>query len=292
MAEALPGGLRTVKDVLALSAAFLNAKGIATARLDAERLIGSVLGLDRLELYLHHDRPVTPAELDGIRPLLRRRADLEPVAYILGTVGFHHVVLKCDARALMPRSETETLVEVALANLPERGTLLDVGTGAGAIAVAVKHDRPDVRVTAVDLSPDALALARENADFVGVEITFIESDLLAAIAGQRFHVIAANLPYIPDGDPRTEPGVVRHEPHLALYGGEDGLDLVRRVVVDAPDCLEEGGLLVLEVSDQQASATRGLLEAAGYTEIAFHRDLAGIDRVVAARHVRPAHTVS
>ena len=117
MAEALPGGMRTVKDVLALSAAFLSAKGIATARLDAERLIGSVLGLDRLELYLHHDRPVTPDELDGIRPLLRRRADLEPVAYILGTVGFHHVVLKCDARALMPRSETETLVEVAQANL-------------------------------------------------------------------------------------------------------------------------------------------------------------------------------
>jgi release factor glutamine methyltransferase len=121
--------MKNVKDVVALSAAYLNAKGLPTARLDAEKLIGSVLGLDRLELYLHHDRPVTPAELDAIRPLLRRRADLEPVAYILGEVGFHRLVLKTDARALMPRSETETLVEVALANLPKGGTLLDVGTG-------------------------------------------------------------------------------------------------------------------------------------------------------------------
>ena len=125
MGEAIRGGVRTVKDIVALSAAFLEAKGIPTARLDAELLIGSVLGLARLELYLHHDRPLTSAELDAIRPLLRRRADLEPVAYILGEVGFHRIVLKTDARALMPRPETETLVEVALAALPRDGALLD-----------------------------------------------------------------------------------------------------------------------------------------------------------------------
>jgi len=286
VSEALPGGLRTVKDVLALSSAYLAAKESPTARLDAELLIGSVLGLDRLELYLHHDRPVTAAELDAIRPLLRRRADLEPIAYILGRQGFHHVTVKSDARALVPRPETETLVEVALASLPERGTLIDVGTGAGVIAIAVKHARPDAEVTAVDVSVEALTLARENAELIGVEVTFAESNLLAAVAGRRFHVIAANLPYIPVGDPRTEPGVVRHEPHLALYGGDDGLDLVRRLVAAAPAQLEARGTIVLEVSDEQAPAVRTLLEAAGLIDVAFHRDLAGVDRVVAA--VMPA----
>ena len=283
MAEAMPGGMKNVKDVVALSAAYLDAKGLPTARLDAEKLIGSVLGLDRLELYLHHDRPVTPAELDAIRPLLRRRADLaEDVRHGL-EVGFHRLVLKTDARALMPRSETETLVEVALANLPKDGALLDVGTGSGAIAIAVKHERPDAAVTAVDLSADALALARENAERIGVEVELLESDLVAAVAGRAFDVIAANLPYIPDGDPRTEPGVVRHEPHLALYAGADGLDLIRRLVADAPALLRRGGMLVLENSDEQAGAVKGLLEAAGFVDVAFHRDLAGVDRVVAAR---------
>jgi release factor glutamine methyltransferase len=275
--------MKNVKDVVALSSAYLAAKGIDTARLDAEKLIGSVLGLDRLALYLHHDRPVTPAELDAIRPLLRRRADLEPVAYILGEVGFHRLVLKTDARALMPRSETETLVEVVLANLPKGGTLLDVGTGSGAIAIAVNHERPDVTVTAVDRSTAALSLARENADRIGVAIELLESDLAAAVTGRTFDVVAANLPYIPDGDPRTEAGVVRHEPHLALYAGPDGLDLIRRLVADAPALLNPGGMIVLENSDEQAAAVRGLLEAAGFVDVACHRDLAGVDRVVAGR---------
>ncbi|MGI9117151.1 MAG: peptide chain release factor N(5)-glutamine methyltransferase [Gaiellales bacterium] len=286
MSEAIPGGLRTVKDVVALSAAYLDAKGIPQARLDAEKLVGSVLDLDRLELYLHHDRPVTPAELDAIRPLLRRRADLEPVAYILGEVGFHRLVLKTDRRALMPRPETETLVEVALAALPRDGALLDVGTGAGGIAIAVKHERPDAAVTAVDVSPEALALARENADRIGVEIELLQSDLAAAVAGRTFDVIAANLPYIPDGDPRTEAGVVRHEPHLALYAGSDGLDLIRRLIADAPTRLRSGGTIVLENSDEQAGAVQELLAGAGLVGVACHRDLAGVDRVVVGR--RPA----
>lgn len=282
MGEAVPGGLRTVKDVLALSAAYLDSRGLPTARLDAELLIGSVLGLSRLELYLHHDRPVTPAELDAIRPLLRRRADLEPVGYILGEVGFRGLVLAADGRALMPRPETETLVEVALAALPQGGSLLDVGTGAGPIALSAKHERPDARVVAVDLSEDALALARENAARLGLEVGFGVSDLAEAVAGP-FDVIAANLPYVPDGDPRTEPGVLRHEPHLALFGGPDGMDLHRRLITQAPSRLAPGGLLVLEVSDEQAGAIRGLLADAGFGDVATHRDLRGVERVVAAR---------
>lgn len=286
MGEALPGGMRSVKDVVALSSAYLAAKGSPTARLDAELLIGRVLELDRLELYLYHDRPVTPAELDQVRPLLRRRADLEPIAYILGSVGFHHVILKCDVRALVPRAETETLVEIALACLTHNAALLDVGTGAGAIAIAVRHARPDVVVTALDVSSDALALAQENATAVGAEIIFHLSDLTGAVVGETFDVVAANLPYIAADDPRVELGVVRYEPHLALYSGSDGLDLIRRLVAEAQQCLRPGGSLILEVADDQGARVIELLSAAGYVDSIAHRDLAGVDRVVVAQWQR------
>ena len=282
MAEAFPDGIRTVRDVLALSSAYLEAKGSPTARLDAELLVGHALGMPRLDLYLHHDRPLTADELAAIRPLLRRRADLEPVAYIVGEVGFRRLTLRTDARALMPRPETETLVEVALALLPRGGRLVDVGTGAGPIALSVRHERPDAAVLAVDASADALDLARANADRLGLEVAFAVSDLLADAPGP-FDVIAANLPYVPDGDPRTEPGVVRHEPHLALWGGPDGLDLIRRLVAQAPERLAPGGAIVLEVSDEQAAAVQALLAEAGFTGVERHRDLAGVERVLSAR---------
>ncbi len=282
MAEAFPDGIRTVRDVLALSSAYLEAKGSPTARLDAELLVGHALGMPRLDLYLHHDRPLTADELAAIRPLLRRRADLEPVAYIVGEVGFRRLTLLTDARALMPRPETETLVEVALALLPRGGRLVDVGTGAGPIALSVRHERPDAAVLAVDASADALDLARVNADRLGLEVAFAVSDLLADAPGP-FDVIAANLPYVPDGDPRTEPGVVRHEPHLALWGGPDGLDLIRRLVARAPERLAPGGAIVLEVSDEQAAAVQALLAEAGFTGVERHRDLAGVERVLSAR---------
>ncbi|MFM8611608.1 MAG: peptide chain release factor N(5)-glutamine methyltransferase [Actinomycetota bacterium] len=282
MAEAFPDGIRTVRDVLALSSAYLEAKGSPTARLDAELLVGHALGMPRLDLYLHHDRPLTADELAAIRPLLRRRADLEPVAYIVGEVGFRRLVLQTDARALMPRPETETLVEVALALLPRGGRLVDVGTGAGPIALSVKHERPDADVLAVDVSDAALALARANAERLGLQVAFAVSDLLADLPGP-FDVIAANLPYVPDGDPRTEPGVVRHEPHLALWGGPDGLDLIRRLVEQAPARLRPGGAIVLEVSDEQAAGVQDLLAAAGLGAVERHRDLAGVERVLSAR---------
>jgi release factor glutamine methyltransferase len=282
MAEAFPDGLRTVKDVLALASAYLEAKGSPTARLDAELLVGHALGMPRLDLYLHHDRPLTEDELARVRPLLRRRADLEPVAYIVGQTGFRRLTLQTDARALMPRPETETLVEVALALLPRGGRLVDVGTGAGPIALSVAHERPDAAVLGVDASPDALALARANAERLGLAVAFAASDLLADAPG-AFDVIAANLPYVPDGDPRTEPGVVRHEPHLALWGGPDGLDLIRRLVAQAPARLNPGGAIVLEVSDEQAGAVEALLLGAGFADVERHRDLAGVERVLSAR---------
>ncbi len=282
MAEAIPGGIRTVKDVVALSSAYLEAKGSPTARLDAELLVGHALGMPRLDLYLHHDRPLTEDELAAIRPLLRRRADLEPVAYIVGETGFRRLTLQTDARALMPRPETETLVEVALALLPRGGRLVDVGTGAGPIALSVKHERPDADVLAVDVSDDALALARANAERLGLDVALARADLLDGVDGP-FAVIAANLPYVPDGDPRTEPGVVRHEPHLALWGGPDGMDLHRRLIAQAPSRLGLRGAIVLEVSDEQAGAVAGLLADAGLVDVERHRDLAGVERVLSAR---------
>jgi release factor glutamine methyltransferase len=270
---------RTVVDFLGLASAYLAARDFEQPRLDAELLLGDVLGLGRLELYLHHDRPLDPAEVDAFRELLRRRGRGEPVAYLVGTTGFRSLVLATDARALVPRPETEVLVELALARLPDGGALLDLGTGSGAIALAVASERPDAAVTASDADEAALALAAENAERTGARPRLVHADLYDGLPeGERYDVIAANLPYIPAGDERVEPGVHDFEPHRALYAGADGLDLIRRAIAGAPERLRPGGWLVLEVGEGQAATVAGLLEERGFAEVAVTRDLAGIDR--------------
>lgn len=283
MAEAFPGGPRTVADVLGLSTAYLAAKGSPTARLDAELLLGEVLGLERLGLYLHHDRPLVPDELDALRPLIRRRGEGEPIAYILGRAGFRGLELAVDGRVLIPRPETEGLVEVGLALLPSGGAVLDLGTGSGAVAIAVARERADAIVTAVDVSADAIALATANAAACGVTVAFHVGDLVAPVAEARFAVVLANLPYIADGDPQVEPGVARYEPHGALYAGPDGLDLIRRAVPACRAVLEPGGALVLEIGERQGPAVAALLREGGFVAIETHRDLAGKERVVLGR---------
>ncbi len=270
---------RTVVDFLGLASAYLQARDFDHARLDAEILLGDVLGLQRLELYLHHDRPLAPAEIDAFREHLRRRGRGEPVAYLIGTWGFRTITLAADARALVPRPETEGLVELALARLPDGGALLDLGTGGGAIALAVASERPDAAVTGVDVDPAALALAAENAARLELAPRLLQSDLYDALpADERFDVIAANLPYVPDGDERVEAGVHAHEPHGALYAGADGLDLIRRAITGAPARLMPGGFVVLEHGMGQGSAVRALLDEGGFTEVASERDLGGVER--------------
>ena len=276
----------TLLDVIRWTAARFAERGIASPRLDAEILVAHVLGLPRVQLYVQFDRPLQSEELAGIRALIKRRQAGESVAYLVGKKEFWGLDFAVDARVLVPRPDTETLVEEARERLgpPAEGTALaiaDVGTGSGAIAVTLAKLFPAAVVYAVDKSPDALEVARGNAERLGVQVTFLEGDLSAPLAAHGpLSLIAANLPYIPTGDLAALPADVQTEPKLALDGGPDGLALVRRLVADAPALLAPGGALALEIGAGQASATAALLVEAGFSDVRARRDLAGVERVV------------
>ena len=271
----------TVGELLRRTPPYLAERGVRSPRLDTEHLLAAVLSVSRLDLYLRFEQPVEPADVDRFRELVRRRGQREPLAYLVGFWGFHGLELACDGRALIPRPETELLVEHALAAIAgaEVPAVLDVGTGTGAIALAIKAARADARVTATDVSPDALALAAENAERLGLELELLAGDLLVPVAGRRFDLVVANPPYVAEGeevDPETA-----FEPRGALFAGADGLALLRRLVPEAP-----ADLIALEIGHAQAEAVAGLLAAAGFGELRVERDLAGFDRVVLGR--RPA----
>ena len=277
--------MRQLGEVLRLSAGYLSEHGSPTPRLDAELLVGHALGLSRIELYTNFDRPLDEPELAACRVLLERRGRREPVAYILGRWGFHGLDLAVDGRVLVPRPETEVLVERCLALLEgvQAPRFADVGTGSGAIALAVKSARPDASVTATDVSADALAVARENATALGLEIELAETDLLAGVEG-RFAVIASNPPYIGEAEMAAlEPEVSEYEPRLATVAGPAGTEVLERLAAAAAAALEAGGSLVVECGAGQAEAVRGLMAAAGAGETTAEPDLAGIDRVVTGR---------
>lgn len=263
--------------------------GVESARLDAELLAAEAFGLSRVELYMHFDRPLVEQELAGYRELVRRRLAGEPVAYIVGRKEFWSLDLHVDARVLVPRPDTETLVEQALALLqamPPRESglrIADVGTGSGAVALALKTERPGDEVFAIDISPDALAVARENAARLGLGITFLQGDLVSPLAGLApFDLIVGNPPYIPSGDIDGLSAEVRSEPRLALDGGADGLVLVRRLAMDARAILGPDGALAVEIGSGQAAEVVGILNGAGYAGSGTRRDLGGIERVVFA----------
>ena len=282
--------MSTVRELLGPTREYLESKGVRSPRLDAEYLLAHVLGIKRLELYLDHDRPLEPAEVDRLRELVRRRGRREPLAYVLGSWGFYGLDLRCDARALVPRPETEVLVEHCLHLLEGSGApgVVDVGTGTGAIALALATRLPDATVTAIDVSPGALALAAENAAANGLEdrVELLEGDLLAPVAGRRFDLVVSNPPYVAAGDD-VDPEVADYEPAaLAIYAGDRGRAILERLATDAPAALEPGGHLAVELGAGQAPWLAERLGDLGYERIAVTRDLRGVERVVSAR--RPA----
>ena len=261
------------------------ARGIENPRLDAELLVAHALKIDRMRVILDAQRPLAGAELAALRDLVKRRRSFEPIAYLRGEREFYGLRFRVDKRVLVPRPDTETLVDVALArsaHLSMSMRQLDLCTGSGCVAIAMARQRPTAQVSASDLSPDALAVARDNALRLGAyNVAFYTGDLLGPFTGRRFDVISANPPYIPSADLATlMPDVRDHEPRLALDGGADGLDLVRRIVTEAPDHLQPGGLLAIEIGADEAPATVALLTERGFTAVRADRDIARIERVV------------
>jgi release factor glutamine methyltransferase len=294
----------SVKDVLLWTTSRFEERGVPTPRLDAEILTSHALGLPRVQLYVQFDRPLLPPELATIRELVKRRQAGQSVAYVIGKKEFYGLEFAVDPRVLVPRPDTETLVDEALdrvgraprasraadsdASPPEAPVkaaprIADVGTGSGAIAVTLAKQRPDAIVFATDVSPDALAVARANAERHGVTVTFVEGDLAAPLRPHApFDLVAANLPYVAAGDLEGLAPEVRAEPRLALDGGGDGLALVRRLLGDALALLAPGGALVLEIGAGQAAETARLCAAAGLTDVRVRRDLGQIERIVSA----------
>lgn len=344
----------TVRRLLGWTQERFEAVGIESPRVDAEHLLSFALGCSRMSLYLEHDKVVEGPERARFRELVKRRLAREPVAYIEGKRGFHALGLELhvDRRVLVPRPETELLVDWVLEDLagprkqpvwddelapaepvapsgvegaiveptiepvverfvpegeddapaavtptpatteptaappPDERTVLDVGTGSGAIALAIKHARPSLRVTACDVSEEALAVARGNAERLGLAVPMLRSDLLAHVPTPAggWAVITANLPYVREPVWRTlSPEVQRFEPRLALDGGEDGLDVIRRLVAAAPAQLAPGGALYLEIGYDQGELVPALLTARGFVDVVVRKDYAGHPRIVRGR---------
>jgi release factor glutamine methyltransferase len=267
-----------VREALDSAVVALSAAGVETPRLDAEVLLAHALRVDRLVLLTDRDRPVEGPAVRAFRDAVRRRSvEREPVAYITGVKGFRRLDVAVDNRVLIPRPETETLVEAAL-DLPRGARVADVGTGSGAVALALKDERPDLVVVATDTSPDALAVARANAARLGLDVTFVEGDLLDGTG--EVDAVVSNPPYVEDGA-ALPPEIARHEPAVALYAGPEGLTVIRRLVAQA--AASPARLVALEVGMGQAPDVAGVLRAAGFADTGVRRDLAGIERVVMGR---------
>lgn len=255
------------------------------ARLDAQLLLLQAIGratVDRAWLLAHDEDAIEPQALAAFTAMCERRLAGEPVAYLVGRKEFFGLELQVDARVLVPRPDTEVLVEWSLAVLAGTDTprVADLGTGSGAIALAIQHRRPDARVTAIDASPAALEVAQANAAKLSLDLRLLQGHWLDAVEG-RFDLLVSNPPYVAEADEHL--AALAHEPRMALASGPDGLDDIRAIVDQAPSHLADGGWLLLEHGWDQAPAVRGLLSAAGFTAVQSRRDLAGIERCSGGR---------
>jgi release factor glutamine methyltransferase len=277
----------TVLQVLQNTADFLARKGIESPRLNIEYLLADTLGKRRIDLYLEFDRALSEEELAPLRVKVRRRVDGEPLQYLLGSWDFFGRSFRTDQRALIPRPETEILVEIALKVIRRqpnsRNRLLDIGTGSGVLAITFALECPNLQVVGSDISPLALNLARENAEKQQLDhrVEWVESDLVDSVAG-TFDFLVANLPYIPSGELPTLAREVQHDPRLALDGGTDGLAVIRRLLQDAPKILAKDSFLILEVGFNQADQVIDLMAAQKFRDISVENDYQGVRRFVTA----------
>ena len=287
----------TVLEILNRTKVFFEKKGVPDARLDAEYIISHGLGMkSRMDIYLNFEKPLTAAELDTLRPLVARRANREPLQHIIGDTSFRGFIIKCDTRALVPRPETEALVDMAKDALKgnENPFIVEVGTGTGAISIACAKEIAGAKVLATDISEEALSLARENADAnelganaEGSNLAFAQGDLLDAVSTDtKIDCLIANLPYIPDGEKgKLQPEVDKFDPELALYGGPDGLTLVRKLLQQTEGKLSMGAPIFLEIGSEQAEVLKD--EATNYPWLEFtgiHKDYCGNIRFVSYKN--------
>jgi release factor glutamine methyltransferase len=266
-----------VRDTLAAAAEAFEVAGVESPRLDAELLLAEALGVTRADLYAQPQRALEAEAAQRFAAMLERRTRREPVAYILGRAHFRQLELKLTGKVLIPRPETELLVDLA----EDRQRVLDVGTGSGAIALAIASERKGARVTGIDNSPDAVVVARDNAERLGLEVEFLIADL---IVGGPYDLIVSNPPYVKESEwEGLQPEIVLYEPREALVAGDDGLDVIRELVPAAGEVLVRGGTLAVEVGQGQARTVEALFERSNFNHVETTRDLAGIPRVVKGR---------
>jgi release factor glutamine methyltransferase len=276
----------TLLEVLRSTTEYFAKREIENPRLNTELLLAHSLGQKRIELYLDFERVLSEAQLGPIRELVRRRGQGEPLQHLVGTVDFLGREFLCDKRALVPRPETEELVELLQSAIRNpKSAILDMGTGSGVIAISLALAFSEAEIVAIDVSDDALALAKENSErfSLGQRIQFVKSDLLNGVAS-KFDVIVANLPYVGRQDHETLAREVLHDPEVALFGGEKGDELVRALIGQVPESLLPNGLLALEIGLGQADVLRAALEAKNYHDIEAKSDYSGITRFLFARY--------
>ena len=274
----------TARTAMAAAQAALRAAGLTDPRC-ARLLLEHALGMQGAALLAALDATLSPATQAAFESAVARAAAGEPLQYVLGSWDFYGRPFRCDRRALIPRADTETLVEAALEDLRPRSMphTIDVGSGTGCVGITLKLECPAAQVTLCDISPDALALAAENAALLGADVELVQADLKAGLPGGPYDIIVSNPPYINAADMAALPAqVAAHEPHQALYGGPDGLDLVRALAAHSPNALRPGGAIFIEIGYDQSAAAQSILRAALGNARAI-RDLCGVERVVTAR---------